>query len=626
MIGFHKHLMYRLQGVADLSRSMYNGDKGGDAPDYGPLLAASDKQIALGEKQLGFSKQQYGTNMGILAPLVDQQLAAGKIQTSAGVDYLNEQNATARPVRMGLYREFMGDESPISYREAPTPQTYSYDPNAKGPAQIAVDKYNSGQNAASYQSQIDSLMTQRNALTQGYTNGLSATGGASTFNPGTDGYWPQQTGLSPEAIKAQTDSYNASLKNIDDQIAALRGQSTAATSATGLSKTAPYKLAGNQIIGDKFFSGGNGYTVRTDERTGMTLLINKAGQEVGSIDQNGRVLSSKNPGVVNAFLNSQQNKDAVGGAIGKYDNNKYFANGQAYYVDQKDDGTYALVNSAGKEVAGYKLNKQGAPIFTGNSKLMQQAMSDKSYYDTQAKTQAESDAALQAKKDAITKAGGDPALMDRYQYNEDGTLAMGADNKPIIAKTAETAEMKTYDWKAQADKGMDAASGRAKAAIETELASNRDATMRQLRGMGMNMSSPAALAALASFTKNSGLAQANAMNKARDDAKRERFAQGMSLAGLGGALPGYSTAAFGGATNSGQGATQALMAPGNQYNQGAAVGFNAMGAGLSGLGNAYGMQTSAYNASANQPSMLGTVAGMGLSAMMGPQKPWFFPK
>jgi len=115
--------------------------------------------------------------------------------------------------------------------------------------------------------------------------------------------------------------------------------------------------------------------------------------------------------------------------------------------------------------------------------------------------------------------------------------------------------------------------------------------------------------------------RANAMTGARQQAEAMGFARKMDAASLGRNLPGASTGAYQAATGAGSAGVASAMAPGGQYMTGLSQGAGTIGQGLGmqigGLGNILGSQTSVYNTAQQQPSALGTIAGMGLGAFAG---------
>ena len=360
-------------------RARYHG--GGkdspDAPDYRPMAQASKESAeimaGLGDRQLAEGRRQYDANMQVAQPVVDKQLVLMDQTKQQGDDYYNY-SRSIRPAE----RAMMGDAFGVSaddvsnyggmlnrYNDALAKENFT--------AQQQAEIQQAQQQAASRaQSELDALNAQRTALAQTYQTQLQSA--SAVVQPQYNEFGQQINQTQPADTSALTNNYNTQLAALDQRISATRGGISTPTT-----KTAAYKLPANQIIGDKFFSGGMGYTARTDENGNITLL-NSTGKKVGSLDRNGRPMTGSSAGVVNAFMNTSFAKQTIGGQIGKFDGNKYFSGGKAYYFDQAEDGSMKMYDTSGKQIGGYGINpKTGQPVYTGNTKLMQQALNDRSY-------------------------------------------------------------------------------------------------------------------------------------------------------------------------------------------------------------------------------------------------------
>lgn len=367
-------------------RARYHG--GGkdspDAPDYTPMAEASKESAeimaGLGREQLAEGRRQYDTNLAVAQPVVEAQLGLMDQTKRQGDDYYGY-GRSIRPME----RAMMGDAFGVSSGDVSEYQGMmnQYDDaraqeNFTAQQQTGLQR-TQGLAASRAQTELDALNAQRTALAQTYQTQLQSAQPqqAQPYNPGYGGGNENPVAYQqpvPVDTSAITSNYNTQLAALDQRIAAARG---------GLGSTSPtqsaYKLPANQIIGDKFFSGGMGYTARTDENGNITLL-NSAGKKVGSLDQNGRPMTGSSAGVVNAFMNTSFAKQTIGGQIGKFDGNRYFSGGKAYYFDQAEDGSMKMYDTSGKQIGGYGINpKTGQPVYTGNTKLMQQALSDRSY-------------------------------------------------------------------------------------------------------------------------------------------------------------------------------------------------------------------------------------------------------
>jgi len=377
--------------IGDMSRrgrdglAMYHG--GGkdspDPPDYSQMAAASEKAAQLGadlgNKQLAESKRQYELNYATTKPVVDAQLDLMAQTKRQGDDYYNY-SRSIRPAE----RAMMADAFGLS---AGGLSSYQSKLNAVDAARgkeaftANQQKQLADQQAAqqrSAQAQRDELNAQRTSLATTYANDLARLPQATT-QQGVDTY-----GNPISVASTQVDPARAALdQNYKTQLAALDQRLSGLASAAAPKTAAGYKLPGSQIVGNKFFSNGVGYTVRTAE-DGSATLLNSAGTVIGNVDARGRVTNSKNAAITNAYLNTRNSGGEIGGQLGAYKDNQYFANGQAYYLDESADGRVTLYNAAGKPAASYTTDKKGNPIFTGNAKLLQQAISDRAYKAPQA--------------------------------------------------------------------------------------------------------------------------------------------------------------------------------------------------------------------------------------------------
>lgn len=355
---------------------------GGDspaAPDYTPMAQASKESAEimakLGREQLTESKRQYDTNMAVAQPVVEAQLGLMQQTRAQGDDYYNY-GRSYRPAEMAMMADAYGltPDELAKFNRLRTAQstalakenwTARQKAEAGRAASTAADA--SAADRLASQNQLADLLAQKLALQQQLPPGEAAT---------------QDTSVIPSALLARIanspqNQLQKQIADLDAKISAIKGQS-AATPA----KASAYKLAGSQILDGKFFLNGAGFTAQKNE-DGSTTLLNAAGRKVGAIDANGKALKGTNSAVANAFLNTQQVKDPVGGAIGKFSGNQYFAGGQAYYFEQGDDGRMTMFNAAGVPVAAYGKNAKGDLSFSGNAKLLQQALSDRSYYSAQ---------------------------------------------------------------------------------------------------------------------------------------------------------------------------------------------------------------------------------------------------
>lgn len=353
-----------------------------DAPDYTQMAAASEKAAQLGadlgNKQLAESKRQYELNYATAKPVVDAQLDLMAQTKRQGDDYYNY-GRSIRPAE----RAMMADAFGVSAQGLSRYQSkLNAVDAARGKEAFTANqqKQLADQQAAqqrSAQAQRDELNAQRTSLATTYANDLARLPQATT--QGMDVY-----GNPVSVASTQVDPARAALdQNYKTQLAALDQRLSGLASAAAPKTAAGYKLPGSQIVGNKFFSNGVGYTVRTAE-DGSATLLNSAGVVVGNVDPNGRVTSSKSAAITNAYLNAKNSGGEIGGQLGAYKNNQYFANGQAYYLDESADGKVTLYNAAGKPAASYTTDKKGNPIFTGNAKLLQQAISDRAYKAPQA--------------------------------------------------------------------------------------------------------------------------------------------------------------------------------------------------------------------------------------------------
>lgn len=388
MYGMHKFVMLRLAG-ADPFRSMYNGGgkDGPEAPDYGPMAQASKESAeimaGLGREQLSEARRQYDLNRSTIDPIISRQKDIMDQTYQQGADYANY-GRSIRPAERAMLAESFGlsaaDLSGYQNRLNAAADARSREEFGRKQAEAL----RSDQELAYQRSQSDreALNTQRSALAAQYTAQLQAA---------------QVGGQDTSAI---TNNYQTQLAAIDAKLGGLAQSPTG-----GLTKASPYKLAGNQIIDregtniDHFYSGGKGYTVDT-RGDGFVSLVNAAGNIVGQIDPSGRVLSSKDNAATNAYLQTRNQGTQIGGRVGSFNKdraNEYFSGGQSYYMDEATDGSVKMYNSAGKVVASYGPNSKGQVLFTGNAKLMQQAMSDRRYKDPDTTAKAQTGGAADGK-------------------------------------------------------------------------------------------------------------------------------------------------------------------------------------------------------------------------------------
>lgn len=80
-----------------------------DEPDYGPMVAASDRAAQLGydlgQQQLAESRRQYENNIAVARPVVDAQLGLMRAQKEQGDEYYEYMKDTFRPVEQGLVKD-----------------------------------------------------------------------------------------------------------------------------------------------------------------------------------------------------------------------------------------------------------------------------------------------------------------------------------------------------------------------------------------------------------------------------------------------------------------------------------------------------------------------------------------
>lgn len=82
------------------------------APDYGPVAAASEESARIGAEQadrvLAESKRQYDRNMEVMSPIVDAQTRIMRQSSDQGDDYYQYLKSRSRPVEDALNVEAMG--------------------------------------------------------------------------------------------------------------------------------------------------------------------------------------------------------------------------------------------------------------------------------------------------------------------------------------------------------------------------------------------------------------------------------------------------------------------------------------------------------------------------------------
>lgn len=644
-----RFVFHRLGGCSDPFLSPYNdlGKNSSSAPpppDYSGLAAASDKSAEimgkLGTQQNDEARRQFNINAAVAAPIVDQQIGIAKQNQQIAVDDRNYYNSTSRPVQTGLYKEFMGDTSPVDYYDYKAGTPYTYDANAKGPVQSALERY--------FQNGSSGVPNMASGGASGAAPGLST----SAQNAAVATTDPKQAAWQYIMSNYEIDkSRLANVKALVDSGKAyqggnaIRGFQVKNDAGDVVANLDPSNFQNvlNSIRG--LDAKGNWNKVEGDvsQKTGniayYETLISNSEAAKAKLEEKNRDLDSnsaaykKNAATIAAYERNIANytsiKDSRQATLDMYESAARSAgynptkNGVGQYVKDEDwietlaakrnayDAQYKDELAQIMDSGGFTL-KKGSELF----KYRERA-SEKVKWD-----------AKEAQRKADAEAKGEKYEPQEFQYTTGGTDGWGgvigggkggsADGSSVLAKQ--------YDWNAQKMKGQDEAAGRASAAVQQGLATQRDATVRQMRGMGMNMTSPAALAAIANFTKNAGLQEANAVNAARDGARRERFATGMSLAGLGNALPGWSNAAYGTANTAGNSATQNQNQPGQQYLNGAAQGAQMTGQGLgyqmNGLSSIANGQNQAYIAGLNQPSaaggLLGAAANLGSAYLMRP--------
>lgn len=93
------------------------GGKGGtpDAPDYGPMAAASKEAAeigaALGQKQLDENRRQYEDSMAVAKPVIEAQKGIMDQTMQQGQDYYDYSKNTFRPIEQSLADEAMSGTS-----------------------------------------------------------------------------------------------------------------------------------------------------------------------------------------------------------------------------------------------------------------------------------------------------------------------------------------------------------------------------------------------------------------------------------------------------------------------------------------------------------------------------------
>lgn len=148
---------------------------------------------------------------------------------------------------------------------------------------------------------------------------------------------------------------------------------------------------------------------------------------------------------------------------------------------------------------------------------------------------------------------------------------------------------------------------------------SREASERAMRSMGVNPNSGAGQAMGQQDRLTQAAQRAGLMNNTRQQAEQMAWARQMDAAGLGRGLPGASTAAYAGATNSANSAGGLMTTPTNTFNAGFNSGAGTIGQGLntqvSGLGTVLNAQASyAGQQAAGMGQLAGTAAGLYLAS------------
>ena len=98
--------MFGSRKVGVLTHPGYNGGKGSEAPDYGPLAQASKESAqimaGLGREQLDFARQQYNEAKPLFEQIVGQQMRIGDETFRQGQEDRQYMIDTFRPLEKGL--------------------------------------------------------------------------------------------------------------------------------------------------------------------------------------------------------------------------------------------------------------------------------------------------------------------------------------------------------------------------------------------------------------------------------------------------------------------------------------------------------------------------------------------
>lgn len=171
-------------------------------------------------------------------------------------------------------------------------------------------------------------------------------------------------------------------------------------------------------------------------------------------------------------------------------------------------------------------------------------------------------------------------------------------------------------------RSQEAAAGKAAADVRQGTTRQQNQLIRQGLRYGMSPDSIAANGGAAAAS--AGLAEASAMNNAREQDKTMRYAKKLDVAGLYRGLPGASQGAYGVALQAGNAASANSQVAGSNYQSGMAQGANTIGSGRSlfqqGLTTIAGGQNSGYLAGENAANEkmgagVGAVAGIAVAVI-----------
>lgn len=195
------------------------------------------------------------------------------------------------------------------------------------------------------------------------------------------------------------------------------------------------------------------------------------------------------------------------------------------------------------------------------------------------------------------------AVADKQIALQDETLKQGKDYYDYqVSQQRPVEEALNADaMQAGSEAAQEAAAGRAAADVRQGTTQQQNQLIRQGLRYGL---SPAKIAAMGtSAAAQAGLAEASAMNAAREKEKTLGYAKKMDVAGLYRGLAGASQGAYGVALNAGNSAGVNTRAPGQDAAAGMSAGAATVAQGRSlyqqGLGQVLGAQTSIYNNSQN---------------------------